>query len=40
MDVLVKHAPYVVHPLKKHPAALQRREELHHHYELGPVPVD
>ncbi|HVU05899.1 MAG TPA: hypothetical protein VHE30_29320 [Polyangiaceae bacterium] len=38
MDVVVKHAPYVVHPLKKHAAALQRRDELHAHYGLGPVP--
>jgi hypothetical protein len=32
LDLVLKHAPYVVHPLKQHAAALRRRDELHGYY--------
>jgi hypothetical protein len=40
LDTVLRHAPYVVHPLKNNAAALLRRDELHRYFNLGPVPSD
>jgi hypothetical protein len=40
IEAVLKHAPYVVHPLKSHPSALLRRQELHRHYDRNSVTYD